>query len=478
MIRFLVAATFLLLFWVPSNSLLAQRRCGFDINRSTLAAQDPNFARKLEQVRAGQQAVADRYKHSRNNKPEDRTTGAATITIPVVFHIIVNQQQYQMMGSNAGILQRCDSQIAVLNRDYNAQNSDSVLIPSGWKHLFGNAGIHFGLAHTDPTGGATPGYEVKIITDSGITGLSNSYHAAKVASLGGLDPWDNLKYLNVWCINFADYNGLLGITVPLSFVNGSTFTDGDEGVCILYNTLGKRSSSTDYYPVNGNSHNYFDLGRTLTHEIGHFFEIWHVWGDDGGLCPWQPGGSTPHLGDIPPQADHTESNPTYNIMSGGVLVGTIRDICQDSATVLRQPIGIACLDYLDYTDDIGMHLFTPDQAAVMASMVSVVDSVAGENLTLTQNPQLLSYPAGTPQKVTLYPNPVKNNLTISIKNPTDSLEDFRVLDMMGRDILKYVPAQLQTNAYTVDVSGLPFGMYIVKCKFTTAIFTQKIMVVK
>ncbi len=117
-------------------------------------------------------------------------------------------------------------------------------------------GIHFGLAHTQPGGQNTPGYELKIVSTAGFYGAGNSYSDAKHAVLGvgamspqaGLDAWDNEKYLNVWCINFADYPGLLGITVARSFTVGAGAMPVSEiGVCINYATLGKRAAATDYY---------------------------------------------------------------------------------------------------------------------------------------------------------------------------------------------------------------------------------------
>ena len=126
----------------------------------------------------------------------------------------------------------------------------------------------------------TPGYELIIISSYGFSGVGNSYSDAKHNNSGGADAWDVSRYMNIWCISFADISGLLGITVPKSFTvsGGGSTPNNEQGICINYKSLGKRVLSTDSYPTGGT----FDEGRTLTHEAGHFFEIWHVWGDDGG----------------------------------------------------------------------------------------------------------------------------------------------------------------------------------------------------
>ncbi|MFI5196630.1 MAG: M43 family zinc metalloprotease, partial [Chitinophagales bacterium] len=358
-------------FWAPQMSAQTQRpeKCGMHALHDAMIAQDPSWAQKFEDQKASLQAAADYYLQLKASGTLEKTTTISAV--PVIFHIIVDSAQFNNLGGTAGIIKRCDSQIVVLNRDFNKHNADSTLIPSGWKSLYGNPGISFGLARKDPSGNCSPGYEVKIIsgntlTDAGFDSVCWAFPDAKRAGTG-LPSWDYTKYYNVWCINFTNGSGscfqgvgLLGLTVPLS---QGTATN-QVGVCILYNTLGT-TGPTGSDPGTGAWSAPYNLGRTLTHETGHFFEIWHPWGDDGGLCPWN-GGSDDGLSDTPPEGDAVYGNPVYTITGG-----TYNDGCKMNGATNTQPIGIACLSYMDYTDDNAMHMFTKMQAAAMASMVLV-----------------------------------------------------------------------------------------------------------
>ena len=458
---------YILLFFVILASgfrVAAQQRCGTDELKKVLFDQHPGLKEAFEARQAAN--IAEALAAKKNNGAA-RISATNDIVIPVVFHIIVNEGQYQQMGGKWGIETRCRTQIDVLNEDFNSLNADSSLIPSSWKPLFANVGIHFALAHTDPNGYPSPGYTIRLTSSQGFCCMSNSFDSAKYTDYGGTDAWDVTKYVNVWCINFNDgyYDGLLGITLPISMTTPGSNTN-QAGVCITYNSLGRRTSDSDSYPLNTSDGNYYDRGRTLTHEMGHVFEIWHVWGDDGGLCPWEPTGRSV-LPDIPPQGDHTLTNPVYTIAGG-----TVHDNCADSSGVPKQPIGIACLDYLDYTDDQGMHLFTPDQAAVM---IAQLNDSTGENYSLTQHPEVLNWPPGSPQIMGFYPNPTTGIVNIYYDNNNDVLQQVAVFDLVGR-CLKSYQTSVAGDHVTINLSGLIGGVYLLKCKFANSSYAQKITI--
>jgi hypothetical protein len=199
--------------------------------------------------------------------------------------------------------------------------------------------------------------------------------------------------------------------------------------------------------------------------MGHVFEIWHVWGDDAGLCPWDPLGNSV-LPDIPPQGNCTLTNPVYTIAGG-----TVHDACADSASIPVQPIGIACLDYMDYTDDQGMHLFTPDQAAVMQSMAL---DPSGESYSLTQHPELLLWPSGAPQLGGILPNPTSGLVTFYYDDPGNTLLSAAVFDISGRrlDVIQNTGGR---SIVQYEFSGLPNGMYIMQMQFEQGIVTEKVV---
>ena len=443
-------------------------RCGIQQEKAALIAKDPTWAQRFEAQRKSLQGIADNYKLQQKNGATEKTTSLTPI--PVIFHIIVDSAEFNQMGGSTGIANRVDSQIAVIERDYNRSNGDSTRIPSGWKPLFAAVGIHFGLAHTDPNGHGTPGYEIKISSHAFTQGTYGDYSDAKDNTYG-LAAWDVTKYINVWCINFSDGSGLLGITTPKSFTGGWGGEPVNyEGVCINYLTLGKRTSASDHYLATGYGSNYYDLGRTLTHELGHFFEIWHTWGDDGGLCPWSSGGSDDGLSDTPPEDDAKYgAYPDTMVASGG----SYTDACLDSSSIDVQPIGISSHDYMNYTDDIAMQMFTNDQAAVMISQVSA----GGENVTLTGNPTLTSYPLAVTKvevdnDLNIFPNPSTGVVNISMNNVNNNLQEITIFNITGQQVMNVKGSN--QDYYSIDLSGMSKGIYFVKCNFASGSVTRKI----
>jgi hypothetical protein len=502
---FSLIAISLLCLQLSAQTQSRPEKCGMQTYYNAMAAQDPTFKDRVNAQRASLQAVAEYYKQYQAQAANERTTNTIS-PVPVIFHILVDSTQFKNLGSTAGIIKRVDSQIAVLNRDFNRQNYDSIYIPSSWKSLYGNVGIHFGLARKDPSGNCSPGYEVKIVSNIGFSDENTAFQNEKASSTGGLDAWDVTKYYNVWCINFTGQaSSLLGLTQPKS----NNATSPYQGVVILYNTLGS-AGPTGIDSGTGTWPSPYYLGRTLTHETGHFFEIWHPWGDDGGQCPtWSSTATVTNTGlsasagdngitctsgvgyddglaDTPPESDAVYGSPTYTITGG-----TTNDCCQMHGSTNTQPIGIACLSYMDYTDDGAMHLFTTDQAAAMAGMALVPPGIGvgatgigaiGENYNLTQNPSLLvpcpngvqPNPTELRSSLSIYPNPTKGELNLSINSAAETLRDIVVLNIMGQQIIT-VQGISGKDVYQINLSGLSKGIYFVKCDFESATVVRKII---
>ncbi len=445
---------------------IAQRKCGIEDLKAKLIAQDPAWAVKFQQHKDALQTLADDQIRKNEAGAAEKTT--TLWAIPVIFHVMVTEGQLASMGGRDGVKTRCDSQIAVLNRDFNKQNSDSTRIPSGWKSLYGNASIKFAMAHTGPEGWSSNGYDIRVISDAmgGFDGGSfGDYRNAKITDSGGLNGWDVSKYLNVWCFNFTSMSGLLGLTYPISMT--TTDTRRFAGVCLNYLALGKQTSpATLSFPSGGN----YTLGRTLTHEIGHFFEINHVWGDDGGYCPWSTSGHDDGFSDTPPQTDPTLGNPTYTIAGG-----TLNDSCHFNGSTDVQPIGKACLDFMDYTDDNGMYMFTAQQAAAMHALIATGGPLNG----LTQNPTLIEYPANAgvdkvnENDFTVFPNPTNGKVSLLIDNK-QQLEEITVCNILGKEVYSVNAKGSTSNYYSIDLSDLSKGIYIVRCNFATGSITRKI----
>jgi Pregnancy-associated plasma protein-A len=239
------------------------------------------------------------------------------VDLPVVVHVVHNTGIPEQNISDDQI----HSQIDVLNADFQAQNSDIGQVPSVWTDRVGNPRIRFHLATTDPDGNATDGI-VRQESDETSFGLDDG---VKSSATGGSDPWPTDRYLNLWVCQLS--GGLLGYA---QFPGGAPETDG---VVILHTAFGNIGTASAP----------FDLGRTATHEVGHWLNLFHIWGDDGTGC-----NGTDEVDDTPNQGGENTGMPTFPSVSCG-----------------NGPDGDMFVNYMDYTDDAGMFMFTSGQVLRM-----------------------------------------------------------------------------------------------------------------
>jgi hypothetical protein len=184
---------------------------------------------------------------------------AAPIIIPIVFHLVDGASTLTAISDRDVI-----EQVEVLNRDYGGNKINDYLnvIPPEIAARIGKIPLKFVLARRDPNGALTSGIERRINT-------TPDHVSIKSFSTGGLNAWDSSKYLNVWCGSFTGSEaGLLGSsTFPF------TSDEGPQGCVINIKTLPVAGSvARSYYPT-------YSEGSTLSHEIGHYFYLWHTFGD-------------------------------------------------------------------------------------------------------------------------------------------------------------------------------------------------------
>lgn len=234
---------------------------------------------------------------------------AGVITIPVVVHILYNSPEQNI--SDEQIL----SQIKVLNDDFRRLNGDAN---NNWSQA-ADIEIEFCLASVDPDGNSTNGI-TRTSTNVGTFGVDND--AIKANASGGKDPWPTSDYLNMWVGNIE--GGILGYA---QFPGGPAATDG---VVMGY----------QYFGTTGTAQAPFNLGRTTTHEVGHYLNLYHIWGD--GPC-----GQDDLVTDTPESDD-----ANYGCEAGHTSCGTV-DMVQN---------------YMDYSDDACMNLFTAGQKTRMRAL--------------------------------------------------------------------------------------------------------------
>jgi hypothetical protein len=221
-------------------------------------------------------------------------------TIKVVVHVVYKDPEQNI--SDAQI----KSQIAVLNRDFRATNSDKSKVPTPWKGLVTDSRIQFDLDRVTRTQTTRASFG----TDDGV----------KRSSAGGIPPVNPKKYLNMWVCALS--GGLLGYA---QFPGGPPSTDG---VVINYRAFGTQ----------GTAEAPFDKGRTATHEVGHYFNLRHIWGDTEDCS------GSDFVADTPNCAGPNYGTPAFPVI-----------------TCTNGPNGDMFVNYMDYVDDKAMFMFTTQQ---------------------------------------------------------------------------------------------------------------------
>jgi hypothetical protein len=248
------------------------------------------------------------------------------VRIPVVVHVVYNTAVQNI--SNAQI----QSQIDVLNADYRLLNADAAGVPAAFQPVVADARIEFGLALRAPDCSATIGITRTQTAITLFTPTLVSEQKLKSTAAGGADPWPNDRYLNIWVCNYSTlgYGRYPGAPPNL------------DGVVIWHEAFG--TTGTAAAP--------FNLGRTATHEIGHWLNLWHLWGDDddsGAACE-----RSDEVADTPTQLDANTGCPAFPHVS-----------CNNG------PNGDMFMNYMDYTDDGCMFMFTAGQAERMNATLQI-----------------------------------------------------------------------------------------------------------
>lgn len=260
------------------------------------------------------------------------------IYIPVVVHVIHNGDAY---GINENITdEQVQSQITVMNQDYRKLTGT----PGYNTNAVGaDTQVEFVLAKVDPNGNPTNGINrVNLCQASWSTAAINS--TVKPTTI-----WDPMQYMNMWSINFTDTSLLGYAQFPESSLGGMATTaqnPNTDGVVANYTTFGSSDlASGSFAPP-------YDKGRTMTHEVGHFLGLRHIWGDNS-TCP-----ATNTAND----KDFVADTPAANAANFGCPTGT--------NTCTGNPGNDMIENYMDYTDDTCMSVFTTGQKARITNVLN------------------------------------------------------------------------------------------------------------
>jgi hypothetical protein len=276
------------------TNAVTQRKCATqDVLEAQLMA-DPSLAIRMNQIEA----------FTKNALLTKRLVNGKVV-IPVVVNVL-----YRTTAENISDAQ-IQTQIDILNQDYTATNPDFSNTPAEFASVAANVGITF---------------ELVTINRKATTKTSwGTRDAMKKTSKGGLNPTSPATNLNLWVCTIG--GGILGYA---QFPGGSSATDG---VVIDSKYIGL--SGTANYPYN--------LGRTASHEVGHWMNLRHIWGDAS-------------CGD-----DLVADTPVAKTSNFGVPVYPYVSTCLPKHNEMT-------MNYMDYTDDRGMYMFTNGQKSRMSAL--------------------------------------------------------------------------------------------------------------
>ncbi len=308
--KFLTLAASCLLTFGAIAQNAPGRSCGTTAYNDEQLKNDPTLRLRMEQI---EQQTKDYEIQNAANK------FSAVVTIPVVFHVLYSTNNATQNVSD----DRLFEQINVLNKDFSHTNADANNAPAVFKALAANTNIQFCLAVRTPSGTTTNGIIRKATT---VTSFSTNNNV-KFSANGGDDAWPASSYLNIWVCNLG--GGLLGYA---QFPGGTASTDG---VVVLNGSVGGPNAPGTSTP--------YHLGRTATHEVGHWVNMSHIWGDSN--C------GNDLVNDTPTQQTSNFSCPTF-----------------PHVTCSNGPNGDMFMNYMDYVDDGCMNMFTAGQSTRMNAL--------------------------------------------------------------------------------------------------------------
>jgi hypothetical protein len=423
--------TITLVFLIQTAFGQDKKRCLNEAIDAQEKIQNPNYHKNKI---AFEQKV---FKEIEDQKLRNFRVGEELLRIPVVVHVIHNNAAGLIGGlTNTNISdEQIYTQIKVLNEDYRRKsgtrgfNADPV---------GSDTNIEFFLAPFDPQGKAS----------TGIVRVYNSQVEYDIITerekLSRLSYWDSNKYLNIWVVNIKDEYLGYGEFPGGKGVDGIETEDAVErtdGVFINYTAFGREVGSNTSGP--------YRLGRTTTHEVGHWFGLIHTWGDE--FCG----------------TDYVNDTPTITGAFRGSTCRTTNSRC--NGVTNRNMIE----NYMDYSPDECMNIFTIGQSTRIRAVLNV--SRRRQRMLNYSKSQL---PPSDKLTVNLVENPVySNNLQVQVLLP--DFQDFSIemYDMLGRKVFDKLYKDLPSTVVSIKDYNLPSGSYIMKVYSKGQAITKRVVMI-
>lgn len=392
-----------------STPALAQRTCATMDVLNRKIARNPALEQQLHTART----LGVQHEHLRNGAED-------TLVIPVVFHVVWRTNEQKLSTAQV------ESQVRILNEDFQRR----VNTRGHNTHLVGaDCAIRFELARRDPNDQSTTGI---VYTQTTRTSFLDD-DLVKEPQYGA-EGWPRDAYLNIWVCNLG--SGLLGYA---SFPGEDAYYDG---VVIDYASVGDIGVLSPPY----------NLGRTTTHEVGHWLGLYHTWGDDefeNDKCS-----GSDYIDDTPNQSIATSGCPKNIVIS-----------CNNG------PAGNMYQNYMDYTDDACMNMFTQGQKNVMRLVLTSYRASLLSSNALDPVNNMGVAPAGSSARLRALPNPSDGLIRLDAGERT--ITGIKVYDMLGKEAGGFI-----LNDLALDLSALRNGVYFIRVTTDAGMETIRVVLRK
>lgn len=392
---------FSVVFLIPLLLFSQEQHCNFGTYLEQELNRNPEYQQKLLQL-------------EKKIKDFNFDKSDTIIRIPVVFHIVYRTEMQNI--SNSQII----SQLEVLNEDYRMLNKDTGLVDSDFPRA--DSKIEFCFAGKD-----TNGMDFSGVTRTHTNDIQIGTDRNKLFKLQPV--WDSEKYLNIYVCEIG--NGEAGFS---SFPGGNPAQDA---VVIDYTNFGKGSLDPNYA-----------LGRTATHEVGHWLGLYHIWGKDPASCT-----NDDMITDTPNQGVIYNSCPNGPRYSCG---------SQDMTT-----------NYMGYVPDVCMAAFTPGQAARMRAMITTARPNISLSIKCSSNPIQADDTLEQEFPLVVFPNPSGNYVFVFQKNVEFSASNFKLYSVEGKEI--QINAKKNGDMIKIEFTALTAGIYLLHIKNEGNFIVRKIL---
>ena len=399
-----------------AQDIPAPRGCGYD-----------HYVHSLNQQYPGFKANADELFHRAAKKPILQKD-LEIYTIPVVVHVV-----YQNEAQNIST-EQINGVIDVLNEDFRRLNADADQIRAEFLDIVGDPSIEFEVAAIERVQSEAT-FELDLLGGS----LPDN---VKKGAEGGSDAWDTEKYLNIWVCSIEG-GSLLGYAYPPAdlehWPEGANAPSPEVDGVVIHHEVFRRTGTHTATGLLGLDEVTVPVrGRTITHEVGHYLGLRHIWGD----------GLLSILGIPDCDADDGVSDTPQQGVSSQFQCDPAQNTCGEAEGDMPDMFE----NYMDYAAEDCLNSFTQQQIAIMRSVLENERSgLLGQNVSSN-----IAIEESADFRV--YPNPTNGQLYIESSLDANSDYQVRLVDLQGRLVAAPVLGR-PSNRQTINLAGLPAGLY-------------------